>query len=121
MKDSINIEKIKVAIRNFAKERDWDQFHSPKNVATALSIEASELLELFLWASESESKEIMKDETKASKVKEELADIFYYLIRLSDLLSIDIESEFWGKLEKNAQKYPVELSKGNSKKYTELK
>ena len=121
MQDRIDLDKVKQAIRSFATEREWDQFHSPKNIATALSVESSELLEIFQWINEDSSRGIMSDDSKATKIKEEVADIFYYLVRLSDLLKIDIEEEFWKKLSKNAKKYPVDLAKGTSKKYTELK
>lgn len=121
MNKSIDIEKVKLKLRTFASERDWDQFHSPKNLACALNVEASELLEIFQWMNEKDSREIMKDPIMAQKVKDEMSDIFYYLARLSDILEIDLEEEFFNKMPKNELKYPIELAKGNSKKYNELK
>ncbi len=103
-----------------AQERDWDQYHTPKNLAAALSVEASELLEIFQWLSESQSQAIVNDVKKFQAVKEELADILYYVIRLADQLDIDLELAFWGKLKKSLAKYPVKSARGNSKKYTEF-
>lgn len=120
MNKEINIEKIKIAQRKFSKERDWDQFHSPKNLATALSVEASELLEIFQWLKDEESQKVMDDPKMGQKVKEEMADVFYYLMRLADKLDIDIEEEFWKKFEKNEMKYPIDKAHGNAKKYTEF-
>jgi dCTP diphosphatase len=109
---------LRQRLRSFALERDWDQFHSPKNLAMALSIEAAELLEHFQWASEKESTAFSDD--KKAKVSEEMADVLLYLVRLSDKLDIDLLSAARDKLAANAQKYPVAKSRGSSKKYTEL-
>ena len=121
MNNLIDLGKIKQTMREFAKERDWEQFHSPKNIATALSVETAELLEIFQWMPENDSREIMKNGDQAKKVREEMADIFYYLIRLSDILEIDLEKEFEHKMTINREKYPVSLAKGNALKYTNLK
>lgn len=107
MKDTIDIQKIKTEIRQFCKDRDWDQYHSPKNVAAALSVEASELLEIFQWVKEDDSRKIMLNEKQATHIKEEISDVFYYLVRMADLLNIDIEAEFYEKMKKNALKYPA--------------
>jgi len=106
---------IKSKIKKFSDERNWDQFHTPKNLAMALSVEASELLEIFQWLNQEESKNL-NDKEKES-VKEELADIFIYLIRIADKLDIDLEEAITHKMKINAKKYPVELSKGNAVKY----
>lgn len=105
------IEKI----NNFRDERNWRQFHKEKDLAISISLEASELLELFQWK---ESKDVTSKSLK--RIKEELADVFIYSIMLADNLNLDIENIIDEKLEKNARKYPVEISKGSNKKYTEL-
>ncbi|WP_343641923.1 nucleotide pyrophosphohydrolase [Chryseobacterium sp.] len=106
------IAKIINSIKAFNDERDWSQFHNPKDLAIALNIESSELLELFLW-----KRDLEVDE---SKVKEELADIFMYAFNIADKFNFDIPTIISEKLDKNAQKYPVEKSKGTSKKYKDL-
>ena len=113
----MNIDKIKNELRKFAKEREWEQFHSPKNLAMALSGEVGELSEIFQWLNEEQSyKENISDED-LEKVREEVADILLYIIRLSDKLDIDLEQAVLNKLKINKEKYPVELSKGNATKY----
>lgn len=101
----------------FIDERDWRQFHNPKDVATAISIEASELEELFLWKSQEESYEIWKNDPR---VREEFADIFSYMVSFAEQCWIDIEKEVLSKIEKNSLKYPVEKAKWKNNKYTEL-
>jgi dCTP diphosphatase len=105
-------------LRQFAEERDWNQFHSPKNLAMALSVEAAELMEHFQWISEAESQALPIE--KREKVREEVADVFLYLIRLADKLEIDLSAAAVEKIEVNASKYPVQKVRGNSKKYTDL-
>ena len=112
------MENLKKQLRNFAKERDWDQFHSPKNLVMALSVEVSEIVEHFQWLTEQESSNL--SDNKLSQVKEEIADVFIYLLRLSDKLGVDILQEARKKLLINAKKYPIEKSKGNAKKYSEF-
>jgi dCTP diphosphatase len=111
----MNIKEIQVKLAKFAKERDWDQFHSPKNLVMALTSEVGELNELFQWLTEKQSEKLNNDE-----VKQEIADIFIYLVRLSDRLDIDIEEAIKEKININTKKYPIELSKGNAKKYTKF-
>lgn len=115
---SNDLIKLRDAVRQFADERDWDQFHSPKNLATALTVEAAELLEHFQWLKEEESKNLSAD--KLVKVKAEIADVFIYLVRLADKLDVDLVSAANEKIESNAKKYPIAKSKGNAKKYNEL-
>ena len=98
-------------IRKFRNDRDWNQFHTPSNLAKAISIEASELLENFLWDNDNYDKQA---------VKEELADVLVYCVHMADALDVNIEQIINIKMDKNEEKYPVEKSKGNSKKYTEL-
>ena len=104
-------------LRDFAKERDWDQFHSPKNLSMALSVEIAEIVEHFQWATEKESFELNPD--KLEKVKDEIGDILIYLVRLADKLGIDPIEAAKEKLEKNKQKYPVDKVKGKADKYTD--
>lgn len=115
---TIDSDKLILKIRAFAEERDWNQFHSIKNLSMALNVEASELLEIFQWMTEDESNSLGKD--KLLKVEEELADIFVYLLRIADKLNIDLEKVSLDKIEANSKKYPVSKAKGNAKKYTEL-
>jgi NTP pyrophosphatase (non-canonical NTP hydrolase) len=107
----MNLKKINQRIQNFVKERDWDQFHSPKNLSMALSVEASELVEIFQWLKENDFKKVDKE-----KVADEIADILFYLLRISQKMNINIEKSFYAKLKKNIIKYPVSLSKGSSRK-----
>ena len=108
----MNIKKIQDKLAKFAEERDWDQFHSPKNLVMALTSEVGELNDLFQWLTEEQSKNSDTDE-----IRQELADIFIYLLRLADKLDIDIEDAVREKIEINAKKYPVDLAKGNAIKY----
>jgi dCTP diphosphatase len=112
------LEKLRDQLRAFAAERDWEQFHSPKNLAMAMSVEAAELLEHFQWLTEEQSRRLPPDTLAA--VNEEAADIFLYLIRLSDKLGIDLIAAAHSKLALNARKYPADKARGTSKKYTEL-
>jgi NTP pyrophosphatase (non-canonical NTP hydrolase) len=111
------LEEVRIRISNFAKERDWDQFHSPKNLSMALIVEAGELVEHFQWIKQSESFALPAEKLKA--VEEELADIFVYLVRIADQLGIDLISASHRKIESNAAKYPADMVRGSSRKYTE--
>ncbi len=112
------IDDLQLALREFARDRDWDQFHSPKNLATALIVEAAELLEPFQWMKSGERADLSA--AQREHVALEMADVFLYLIRLADKLGIDLLQEAQRKLELNAVKYPAVLVRGSSKKYTEL-
>jgi NTP pyrophosphatase (non-canonical NTP hydrolase) len=112
------VESLTAALRRFAAERDWDQFHSPKNLAAALTVEAAELLEHFQWLTEEQSSNLAADKRVA--VGHELADVFLYLLQLADKLQIDLVAAAQRKLELNASKYPVAQARGSSKKYSEL-
>ena len=111
----MDLDRYKAKIREFADERDWDQFHDPKNLSMALSAEIGELLDIFQWLTSEQSKNLSEQDLKLAK--EELGDIMIYLIRLSDKLGIDLEEAVQEKLKSNADKYPIELSKGNATKY----
>lgn len=108
------------ALREFAEARDWAQFHSPKNLVMALSGEVGELNEIFQWMTESDSLEAASSQATANAVRDEIADVALYLIRLSDVLGVDLNQAVSNKLTKNAAKYPVDLSRGVSTKYDKL-
>lgn len=117
---NIDAEKLHNEIEKFITDRDWDQFHSVKNLSMALSVETSELVELFQWMTEEKSNQLKDDPALMEKVRDEVADIFFFLMRISAKADINLESALLAKLKKNAEKYPVDKSHGTSKKYTEL-
>jgi len=112
------LDELRDALRAFTAARDWDPFHSPKNLAMALSVEAAELLEVFQWITEADSR-TLEPAAKAA-ASEEIADVLLYLILLSDALGVDPLAAAERKIVANAQKYPVEKARGTSKKYDEL-
>jgi NTP pyrophosphatase (non-canonical NTP hydrolase) len=111
------LEELRVLVSNFVKERDWEQFHSPKNLSMALIVEAAELVEHFQWLTQSESHQLPEDKLEA--VEEELADILVYLVRIADQLDIDLNRAARNKMRSNGAKYPAEMVRGSSRKYTE--
>ena len=111
------LQPLVEALRAFAAARDWEQFHTPKNLAAALSVEAAELLERFQWLTEAQSQTLATD--KKDEVAAEAADVFLYLLQLCDKLGIDLIAAAQAKMLVNAQKYPVATARGNSAKYTE--
>jgi NTP pyrophosphatase (non-canonical NTP hydrolase) len=113
-----DLDLLRDQLRAFAAARDWDQFHSPKNLAMALSVEAAELLEIFQWLTEAQSRSLAPEARMAAS--DEIADVLLYLIRLSDTLGIDPIAAAHRKLVANGEKYPVDKARGNSRKYTEL-
>jgi dCTP diphosphatase len=112
----MDIKALQKRLADFAAARDWQQFHSPKNLAMALAAEGGELLEIFQWLSEAQSRELNAEQRAA--VEQELADIMIYLLRLADQLQVDLDTAVAHKLAINAEKYPVELAKGNATKYS---
>ena len=112
------LDELTQSLRTFADERDWAQFHSPKNLAGAISIEAAELLEHFQWLTEEQSRSLAA--AKREAVGQEIADVFLYVLQLSDKLNLDLLDVAKKKLALNAEKYPVDQSRGTAKKYTEL-
>ena len=120
MKKQLDLENIFKYQRKFASDRDWEQFHTPKNLSMALSVEASELLELFQWLTPEQSKNIPKNSELMKSVKDEISDTLYYLLRMTDLLDIDLEEALAAKMIENEKKYPIEKSKGIAKKYNQL-
>jgi dCTP diphosphatase len=113
----VELEELKARIRKFAEARDWDQFHSPKNLSMALIAEVAELVEQFQWLTEEQSATLPAD--KLEEVKKELGDIFIYLIRISDKLGIDLIQAAKIKIDINEKKYPADKVRGSAKKYTE--
>ncbi|MCC6867315.1 MAG: nucleotide pyrophosphohydrolase [Burkholderiales bacterium] len=116
--DPLALTRLRDRLRAFAAARDWEQFHAPKNLAIALSVEAAELLEHFQWVSEEGSRSMPAD--KRGEIADEIADVFLYLIRLADVLDVDLVHAAEKKIARNAQKYPVEKARGTARKYTEL-
>lgn len=107
-----DIETIQAELRIFNQERDWDQFHNGKDLALAISIEAGELLEAFLWKS--------PEDAKVEKVREELADVLNFAFQMADRYGLNIKEIMLAKIRKNAEKYPVDKAKGSAKKYNEF-
>ena len=114
----MSLPELKKRLADFAAARDWDQFHSPKNLSMGLAAEAAELLEIFQWLTEEQSRDITADDREMQHVREEIADVFIYLVRLADKLDVDIEKAVLEKITLNESRYPVELSKGKSTKFS---
>lgn len=117
---STTVAEIKTRVLAFARERDWEQFHAPKNLSMALAAEAGELMEHFLWATPEASRTIAQDAAKRRKIEEELADVVIYALEFANMTGIDVAAVIEAKMAANAAKYPVEKAKGRSDKYTEL-
>jgi len=113
-----NLKDLENKILAFRDERDWEQFHTPKNLAISLSLEASEVLEHFQWKTDEEVKEYIK--THKEEIGDELGDVFNYLLLLAHATDIDIIEAAENKIVKSAQKYPIDKAKGSAKKYNEL-
>lgn len=113
-----DLNDLRDALRRFAAERDWEQFHTPKNLAMALSVEVAELLEHFQWLTAEQSSAL--DPESMARVREEMADVLLYLVRLADRLDVDLIAAAADKMVRNAQKYPVAKARGNSRKYSDL-
>lgn len=112
-----DLEELKLRLREFARVRDWEQFHSPKNLAMALIVEAAELVEHFQWLTQEQSRRLPPD--KLAEVEQELADVFIYLIRLADMLGVDLMQAAQDKILVNERKYPADKVRSSAKKYTE--
>ena len=113
------LQDLKERLCQFSEERDWDQYHSPKNLAMALIVEAAELVEHFQWITQEQSQSLPDD--KRTEVEAELADILIYLVRIADKLDVDLYRAALAKLQHNSEKYPADQVRGLSKKYTEYK
>ncbi len=114
------LAQIKARVLAFARERDWEQFHSPKNLSMALAAEAGELMEHFLWCSPEESRGRAEEAKLRRKIEEELADVVIYALEFANMTGIDVSAAIEAKMAANAAKYPVEKAKGRADKYTEL-
>lgn len=115
-----NLQTIREAVARFAREREWEQFHAPKNLSMAIAAEAAELMEHYLWCTPENSEKITSDEPKKTAVAEELADIVILALQFANMTKIDVAAAVSAKIEKNAIKYPVEKAKGRASKYTDL-
>jgi NTP pyrophosphatase (non-canonical NTP hydrolase) len=114
------VSELREKILAFVRERDWEQFHSPKNLSMALAAETGELMEHFLWASAEESRAVAADPARRSRIAEELADIVIYALGFANATGLDVAASIESKILANARKYPVEKARGRSAKYTEL-
>ena len=117
---STTVAEIKTRVLAFARERDWEQFHAPKNLSMALAAEAGELMEHFLWATPEASRSIANDAAKRKKIEEELADVVIYALEFANVTGLDVAAAIEAKMAANAKKYPVEKATGRAEKYTEL-
>ncbi len=114
MTEPLDLGEVALYLREFAAERDWEQFHTPKNLSMALAGEAGELLEIFQWLTPEESSEL--DAQTRNHAGEELVDILQYVVRIADLLDIDLNEAFWAKFKRNAERYPVSEVRGSAEK-----
>lgn len=114
------IHELKTRVLAFARERDWEQFHSPKNLSMALAAEAGELMEHFLWSTSEQSSSLGQDKAKRAKIADELADVVIYALEFANITGLDVAASIEAKMAANAKKYPVEKARGRADKYTEL-
>ncbi len=114
------VAELRERVLAFVRERDWEQFHAPKNLSMALAAETGELMEHFLWMSPEQSRAVVQDPAKRHKIEEEIADVVIYALEFANMTGIDVAAAIERKLAVNAKKYPVEKAKGRSDKYTEL-
>lgn len=114
------LQEIKDKVLAFSRERDWEQFHSPKNLSMAIAAEAAELMEHFLWQTPQESQAQMQSDELRAKVEEELADVFIFAVEFANMTGIDLAAAIEAKMQRNAEKYPVAKARGRSAKYSEL-
>ncbi len=120
LNQSLDIPKLAAQLRAFASEREWEQFHNPKNLAMSIAIEAGELLELYQWLTLEQASRLDSDPNDRARLEEELADVFIYLVRLADVAQIDLLSAAETKLQENARKYPVDKVRSSARKYTDF-
>jgi len=118
--ESATFEALKLRVHEFAVERDWLQFHSPKNISMALAAESGELMEHFLWTDSEASHERAREDGRRAGIRDELADIVIYALEFANVTGIDLASAIEAKMAQNARKYPVDKARGRSEKYTEL-
>ncbi len=120
MKQQYSLQDLSDIVQTFCEARDWDQFHGPKDLAIGVITEASELLEHFRFQSDEQALALLNDPKSREEIEEELADVFFFLLRFSQRFDIDLNSALKRKVEKSARKYPVEKAKGKNAKYTKL-
>lgn len=120
MDSKVTINVLKQRVKNFCEERDWDQFHNPKDLAIGISTEANELLDIFRFKTEEQMKEMFNEEHSKSHIEEEVADVLFFILRFAQMNNLDLEDCLNNKLEKNSKKYSVEKCKGKNLKYTEM-
>ena len=113
------LQELQQIIRQFCEERDWDQFHTPKDLAIGISTEAAELLDLFRFKSESQIQQLLATPDSRKKIEHELADVFFFLLRFAERNDIDLDKALKLKIQQNAEKYPIATAKGSNKKYNE--
>lgn len=116
----ICIQELKDKVRKFCEDRDWDQYHNPKDLAIGISTEANELLDIFRFASEKDMQDMLKDAVRREHIEEELADTLFFILRFAQMNKIDLSKSLEDKIAKNGKKYPVEKIKGKNSKYTEI-
>jgi len=114
------LAELKTRVLAFAREREWEQFHAPKNLSMALAAEAGELMEHFLWATSDDSHRVVRDKKKRRDIEDELADVIIYALEFANMSEIDVTAAIERKMKANAKKYPVAKARGRSAKYTEL-
>jgi len=118
--ENTSVQELKLQIQKFCEDRDWDQFHNPKDLAIGISTEAYEVSDIFRFASEEDIAVIMRDASKCEHIEEELADTLFFVLRFAQMNGIDLSQALEDKVAKNNAKYPVDKAKGKNKKYTEL-
>lgn len=114
------VAELKARVLAFVQERDWEQFHAPKNLSMALAAEAGELMEHFLWATSEQSRAVVQDPARRARIAEELADVVIYALEFANMTGLDVSAAIQAKMSANAKKYPVEKARGRSDKYDEL-
>lgn len=119
MDSKTNIDELKQIVKKFCDDRDWEQFHNPKDLAIGISTEANELLSLFRFKNNEDMKEMFKNPAKREDIEDETADVFFFLLRFAEMNGIDLDKALRRKIEKNNKKYSVEKFKGSNKKYSE--
>ena len=115
---AVDVAGLQALLRQFAEERDWQQFHSPKNLSMALAAEAGELLEIFQWLTDDQSRRMPDSPADLELAQQELADVLIYVLRLADVLGIDLQTAVEEKLARNKERYPIHLARGNATKYS---
>ena len=112
--DETSISKLRVEVKSFISERSWEKYHTPKDIAESICVEAAELLQLFQWITPKESEDLSKDKTKIQRIKEELSDVIIYCLSMANAIDIDLSDAILEKLEQNKNKYPTDLYKGRA-------